>query len=94
MRSASDNRDMRRKFLRRQKTGREDWFHEKEGTVGESGINKNYGIITGASNVCKKDSLYIAQYPVRWTTQGASHFLHSVADLFIPTPTRLLREAF
>ena len=39
-------------------------------------------------------SFYIAQYPVRWTAQSALHFLPSLADLFIPTPTRLLREAF
>ena len=26
--------------------------------------------------------------------QRALHFLPSLADLFIPTPTRLLREAF
>ena len=41
-----------------------------------------------------KGSFYIAQYPVRWTAQNASHFLPSLTDLFIPTPTRLLREAF
>ena len=41
-----------------------------------------------------KGSFYIAQYPVRWTAQSALHFLPSLADLFIPTPTRLLREAF
>ena len=33
-----------------------------------------------------KGSFYIAQYPVRWTAQSASHFLPSLADLFIPTP--------
>ena len=42
----------------------------------------------------KKGSFYIAQYPVRWTAQSAVHFLPPLADLFIPTPTRLLREAF
>ncbi len=45
----------------------------------------------------KKGSFYIAQlgqYPVRWTAQSALHFLPPLADLFIPTPTRLLREAF
>ena len=41
-----------------------------------------------------KGSFYIAQYPVRWTAQSALHFLPSLADMFIPTPTRLLREAF
>ena len=40
------------------------------------------------SNTIKKGkgSFYIAQYPVRWTAQSASHFLPSLADLFIPTP--------
>ena len=33
-----------------------------------------------------KGSFYIAQYPVRWTAQSASHFLPSLTDLFIPTP--------
>ena len=42
----------------------------------------------------KKGSFHIAQYPVRWTAQSALHFLPPLADLFIPTPTRLLREAF
>ncbi len=42
----------------------------------------------------KKGSFYIAQYPVRWTAQSALHFLPPLADLFIRTPTRLLREAF
>ena len=41
-----------------------------------------------------KGSFYIAQYPVRWTAQSALHFLPSLTDLFIPTPTRLLLEAF
>ena len=41
-----------------------------------------------------KGSFYIAQYPVRWTVQSALHFSPPLADLFIPTPTRLLREAF
>ena len=41
-----------------------------------------------------KGSFYIAQYPVRWTAQSALHFLPSLTDLFNPTPTRLLREAF
>ena len=33
-----------------------------------------------------KGSLYIAQYPVRWTAQSALYFLPSPTDLFIPTP--------
>ena len=40
---------------------------------------------------CKGNgSFYIAQYPVRWTAQSAVHFLPSLSDMFIPTPTRLL----
>ena len=42
----------------------------------------------------EKGSFYIAQYPVRWTAQSALHFLPPLADLFIPTPIRVLREAF
>ena len=38
---------------------------------------------------CKKGSFYIAQYPVRRTAQSV---LLSLTDLFIPTPTRLLRD--
>ena len=38
------------------------------------------------TNKRKKVSFYIAQYPVRWTAQSASHFLPSLTDLFIPTP--------
>ena len=45
-------------------------------------------------DVVKMVCFYIAQYPVRWTAQSASHLLPSLTDLFIPTPTRLLREAF
>ena len=41
-----------------------------------------------------KGSFYMAQYPVQWPAQSALHFLPSLADLFIPTPTRLRREAF
>ena len=48
--------------------------------------------------LCKKVEkvvcIIIAQYPVRRTAQSAVRFLPSVADLFIPAPTRLLREAF
>ena len=51
-------------------------------------------IISTTSNVKGKGSFYIAQYPVRWTAQSALHFLPPLADLFIRTPTRLLREAF
>ena len=36
-----------------------------------------------------KVCFYIAQYPVRWTAQSALHFLPSLTDLFIPTPTEL-----
>ena len=38
----------------------------------------------------------IAQYPVGWTVQSALHLLPPppLADLSIPTPTRLLQEAF
>ena len=46
------------------------------------------------TSIVIKGSVYIAQYAVRWTAQSALHFLPSLADLFIPTPTRLLREAF
>ena len=48
----------------------------------------------GMGNSIKKGkgSFYIAQYSVRWTAQSASHFLPSLTDLFIPTPTRLLRK--
>ena len=41
-------------------------------------------------NVC----FYIVQYPVHWTAQSTLHLLTSLTDLFIPTPTRLLRKAF
>ena len=49
-----------------------------------------------SNDVVKKKAvfIYIAQYPVRWTAQSALHFLPPLANLFIPTPTRLLREAF
>ena len=51
--------------------------------------------VCGPRNIGKgKSSFYKAQYPVRWTVQSALHFLPLLADLFIPTPTRLLREAF
>ena len=40
-----------------------------------------------------KGSLYIFQYPVRGTAQSVVQLLPSLADLLIPTPTRLLREA-
>ena len=41
-----------------------------------------------------KGSFYIVRYPVRWTAQSALNTLHLLTDLFIPTPTRLLWEAF
>ena len=47
-----------------------------------------------SNKVKGKGSFYIAQYPVRWTAQSASHFLPSLTDLFILTTTRLLQEAF
>ena len=37
--------------------------------------------------------LYSAVHPVRWTAQRVYTF-PPLADLFIPTPTRLLLEAF
>ena len=40
-----------------------------------------------------KVCFYTAQYPVRWPTQSALHFTPLV-DLFIPTPTQFLWEAF
>ena len=52
------------------------------------------GKASGNDDIKKKGSFYIAQYPVRWTAQSALHFLPPLADLFIPTPTWLLREAF
>ena len=44
---------------------------------------------TNSSKKKVKVCLYIAQYPVRWTAQSALHFLPSLTDLFIPTPTEL-----
>ena len=45
------------------------------------------GVKMKVALLCKgKGSFYIAQYPVRWTAQSASHFLPSLTDLFIPTP--------
>ena len=46
------------------------------------------------NDVKGKGSFYIAQDPVRWTAQSALHFLPPLTDLFIPTQTRLIREAF
>ena len=37
---------------------------------------------------------YIARYPVRRTAQSVLVYFSPLADLFIPTPTRLLWEAF
>ena len=43
----------------------------------------------------KKVCFYVGQCPVRWTVQSALHLPPPpIADLFIMTPTRLLREAF
>ena len=45
---------------------------------------------------CKKKGkcmFYTAKYPVCWTAKSGLHF-PPLVDLFIPTPTRLLREAF
>ena len=53
-----------------------------------------FNVIICSRYVLKKGHIYIAQYPVRWTAQSALHFLPPLADLFIPTPTPLLREAF
>ena len=52
------------------------------------------GILSLSYRAPQKVVFYIAQYPVRWTAQSALHFLPRLAHLFIPTPTRLLREAF
>ena len=41
---------------------------------------------TAPSTIKGKGSFYIAQYPVHWTAQSASHCLPSLTDLFIPTP--------
>ena len=49
-------------------------------------------LLSGCPRSSKKISFYIAQCPDRWTAQSALHCLSSLADLFIPTPTRLLRE--
>ena len=38
--------------------------------------------------------LNIVQYPVHWTAQSILHFIPWLADMFIPTPTRLLYKAF
>ena len=51
------------------------------------------GLILCTSDIKGKGSFNIAQYPVRWTAQSALHFLPPLTDMFIPTPTRLLREA-
>ena len=53
---------------------------------GEESLNKFLSPDTDPDPDKKKGSFYIAQYPVRWTAQSASHFLPSLTDLFIPTP--------
>ena len=37
-------------------------------------------------------AFYIVQYPVCWNAQSALHLTSSLADLFVPTPTRLLMQ--
>ena len=57
--------------------------------LGEQDIEEVIEFTYLGTNVTKyggKGSFYIAQYPVRWTAQSASHFLPSLTDLFIPTP--------
>ena len=46
---------------------------------------KQIGKFTRAK-VVKGSLCYVAQYPVRWTVQSASHFFPPLAILFIPTP--------
>ena len=53
------------------------------------------------SIVCKQVSykighsnIYIAQYPVQYPDCSKRFTLHPLADLYIPTPTRVIREAF
>ena len=60
----------------------------------ERGVQR--GVLYVGHVLVKKGEVmfYIAQYPVRWTAQSALNVLPSLADLFIPRPTRLLREAF
>ena len=57
-------------------------------------INFIFQYVITSQVVVIKVVFYIAQYPVRRTAQSALHCLPSLADLLIPTPTRLLREAF
>ena len=65
-----------------------------KGFKGEDLCRKHWTTLNRLRKGKGKGSFYIAQYPVRWTAESALHCLPSLADLFIPTPTRLLREAF
>ena len=62
--------------------------------VAEKWKSQNLNKISSEVERKVKGSFHIAQYPVRWTAQSALRFLPFLTDLFIPTPTRLLREAF
>ena len=53
------------------------------------GVYGNILLHAGGKKV--KVCFYTAQYPVRWIAQST---LRALEDLFIPTPTRLLWEAF
>ena len=46
----------------------------------------NFQTMYNVSSHNGKGSFYIAQSPVRWTAQSASHLFPPLADLFIPTP--------
>ena len=58
-----------------------------------SNYNGQCGNGMGNKDTKGKGLFYIARYPVRWTAQRALHF-PPLADLFIPTPSRLLLAAF
>ena len=67
---------------------RERWRYREGREVGETetdGETEREGGRVGEI----KAWVYIALYPVRWTARSALHF-PPLADLFIPTPTRLL----
>ena len=69
-------------------------FVTKDSNVKFNKIQNVFVLVIFSDNKKGKGSFYIAQYLVRWTAQSALHFLPSLTDLFIPKPTRLLREAF